>query len=213
MLKRRATIALAPLSLALVGWLSATTLSSPSTGWSPPEEADLPEAFPAPSRPGEILVKFYPAVRGAFVHADGPYAAATSRAFWPLFRHIRSADVPMTAPVVAAYPETVRERDQGLATVAFLYPDRQTGAVGAEGAVTVADFRPRIVVSIGVLGRYDTATMRAALQDLDAWLDENAATWQRDGIVRRLMYQRPSWFKGSRLYSEVQIPIRPASIR
>jgi hypothetical protein len=210
---RRAAIALAPLSLAILGWLGVTSLRSESGVWSPPEEAGLPEAFPAPSSPGEIVVKFYPSVRGAFVHSDGALSDAASRAFRPLFRHIRRAGVPMTAPVVAGYPVTVADQDRGLATVAFLYPDQRTGSIGSDGEVTVADFRPLVVVSIGVLGRYDTETMRAAMRDLDSWLDENSQTWQRDGEVRRLMYERPSWLKGSRLYSEVQIPIRPASMR
>ena len=72
---------------------------------------------------------------------------------------------------------------------------------------------PLVVASVGVLGPYDTETMRTAIRELEAWLDENAGTWQRDGAVRRLMYERPSWLKGSRLYSEVQIPIRPVAIQ
>ncbi|MHC4934087.1 MAG: hypothetical protein ACYTGV_18085, partial [Planctomycetota bacterium] len=120
MKRKTAIVALLPLSIALVGWLSAPSISSESGAWRVPDEAGLPEAFPEPSRPGEVLVKFYPSVRGAFVHADGSFSDSVSRAFWPLFRHIGAAEVPMTAPVVAAYPESIGEQDRGLASVAFL---------------------------------------------------------------------------------------------
>lgn len=189
--------------------LAAPGAGGPTAAWRPPNEAGLPEGFPAPTAPGEVRVKFYPRVRGAFARVRGRFDGATRRAFWTLFRHIKQEGIAMTAPVLAHYSERVYDDEQGATDVAFLYPSRQSGPIRQGDIVRVSDLGTMAVVSVGVMGRYDMQTMRAALDRLDTWLSENGGTWQRAGTPRRLMYQRPSFWKGSRIFSEVQIPIRP----
>jgi hypothetical protein len=197
--------------------IASSILAGPGSGgatakWRSPNEAGLPEGFPAPTAPGEVRVKFYPRVRGAFTRVEGRFDSATRRAFWPLFRHIKQEGIAMTAPVLAHYSQHIYEGEQGAADVAFLYPSLRSGPVRQGDVVRVSDLDTMAVISVGVMGRYDMQTMRAALDRLDTWLKENGGTWQRAGTPRRLMYQRPSFWKGSRIYSEVQIPIRPAPL-
>jgi hypothetical protein len=180
--------------------------------WESPKEASLPEGFPTPSFPGEIRVKFYPRIRAAAVQLEGPFAAGTSMAFWPLFGHIKKNKIAMTAPVVADYAPTVATEPAGRMRVSFVYPHTRMGRLGSSGPVTVTDTTPMAVVSIGVLGPYEIATMRPALERLSKWLKENGGTWRMAGEPRRLMYQRPTFANRDRLYSEVQVPIRPAPL-
>lgn len=202
----------------LAGALVASSIvAAPGSGdttpeWRPPSEAGLPEGFPAPSAPGELRVKFYPRVRGAFARVEGRFDRATRLAFWPLFRHIKQEGIAMTAPVLAHYSKGIYDDDQGATDVAFLYPSRRSGPIREGDTVRVSDLDTMAVISVGVMGRYDVETMRRALDQLNRWLEDNAGTWQRAGTPRRLMYQRPSFWKGSRIFSEVQVPIRPAPL-
>jgi hypothetical protein len=198
-----------------LGWstaLAPVAADGPTRGWAPPREARLPEGFPAPTEPGRVLVKWYPSVRGASVRVDGDFRLASYRAFWPLFRHIESAGVAMTAPVVSGYGDRVRSEDRGTMEMAFLYPSASAGRPGSDTptGVRVFDADPVCVVSVGVEGSYDLASMRAAVASLDRWLEENAGTWRAAGAPRRLAYQQPLPFK--RVYSEVQVPIEPRPI-
>jgi hypothetical protein len=188
-----------------------TAVASPDDAWIPPSDAELPEGYPSPSEPGRILVKWYPRARGAFVRVDGEWGGATSRAFWPLFRHIQQRDIAMTAPVVAEYGADVETSSQGTTDVAFLYPDPRTGTSGAAGdTVAVRDVEAQTVVSIAARGRYDVRSMREGVARLEQWLADNAGTWARAGAPRRLMYERPRWLRP--VYSEIQIPIRPVPL-
>ncbi len=177
--------------------------------WQGPREADVPAGFPAPSEPGVVEVKQYPAMRAAWTEVDGSFDSGSNRGFFPLFRHIKRRGIEMTAPVVVDYPAEVEETNRGRMAMAFLYPDEGTGTPGADGRrVEVKDSEPVTVVSVGVDGPYTLRTMRPALETLEAWLVEHAAEYERAGPPRRLMYQQPLPFK--RLYSEVQIPVRAA---
>jgi hypothetical protein len=206
----RALLPAAALGLAVLAGGSAPAAAESAPPWRPPAEADLPEGFPAPAEPGRVLVKWYPSSRGAFVRLDGNLRMATWRGFWPLYRHIQSEGIAMTAPVVSQYGDDVRHVDGGGMEMAFLYPSPTHGAPRAadRGGVRVLDGPPLCVVSLGVVGSaYDLESLRTALATLDRWLAENAGTWRAAGAPRRLAYQKPSPFK--RVYSEVQVPIEP----
>jgi hypothetical protein len=160
-----------------------------------------------------VLVKWYPSSRGAFVRLAGDLRMATWRGFWPLYRHIQTEGIAMTAPVVSQYGDDVRHADRGGMEMAFLYPSPTLGAARArsEGGVRVLDGPPLCVVSLGVVGgAYDLESLRTAVATLDRWLADNAGTWRAVGPPRRLAYQQPLPFK--RLYSEVQVPIAPVAL-
>jgi hypothetical protein len=62
----------------------------------------LPEGYPAPTPPGAIEIKRYPEVRRATYvgKGQGPDGMKNSSgAFWPLFLHIKTRRIAMTAPV------------------------------------------------------------------------------------------------------------------
>ena len=63
--------------------------------------APLPEGFPAPTSSGSIEVKSYPAYKEATYLVQGDLARANQKAFYPLYQHISSNNIAMTAPVEA----------------------------------------------------------------------------------------------------------------
>jgi hypothetical protein len=92
--------------------------------------------------------------------------------------------------------------------MAFLYGKPTLGAAGADPAdpvVVVEDAPETVVVSIGLRGGYDAATMNRGLERLRAWLAEHPE-WTEAGQPRSLAYNSPfvPWFAK---YSEVQIPV------
>jgi hypothetical protein len=206
----RSLLTAAALGLGVSASGPARVAADPTRSWTPPHEADLPHGFPAPEEPGRVLVKRYPLGRGAFLRLEGNLRTATRRGFWPLFRHIRREGIEMTAPVLSRYGDDVRHAERGGMDMAFLYPSPDLGSAGEadDEGVRVLDLPAVTVVSVGVVGSYDLASLRAALRTLDLWLAEHAGTWRVAGTPRRLSYQQPLPFK--RLYSEVQIPIAPA---
>lgn len=197
------------LPILLLSMAELPAQSEAAQTWRPPAEASLPEGFPPPTPPGELRLKHYPSVRGAWVEVEGRLAGGLNAAFWPLFRHIQRQGIAMTAPVVADYASEPARSEAGRMEVAFLYPNQRMGRTSSDSSVAVRDSAPLLVVSIGVTGPYDLPTMRRALERLELWLHENGGTWERAGSPRRLMYQNPTWRNASRLYSEVEIPIAP----
>lgn len=175
--------------------------------------APLPQGFPAPTAPNRIEVKTYPAYRGAAVRQDGDLAAATQLAFGPLFQHISSNDIGMTAPVEARYPqalltETENSR-QGEAEVSFLYENPTVNPSRVAPNVTVVDTQPMTVVSLGQQGSYDYDAFEAGMARLRQWLAEHPE-YEVVGAPRRLLYDGPFTpppFKRS----EIQVPIAPAN--
>ena len=59
--------------------------------------APLPFGFPPPTPEGKIEIKQYPAYRCATVRHSGELSMAANSAFNPLYRHISSNDISMTA--------------------------------------------------------------------------------------------------------------------
>lgn len=172
--------------------------------YKPLMEASLPEGWPAPTAPGEIVVKSYPASRLAVVEQAGQNAA-----FSRLFDHIKGRDIAMTAPVEMTYaeqggPEELPRLSQQ--SMAFYYRSPSQGQAGQEGDVRVVDVPPTTVVSVGVKGSYREANFAKALQRLTTWLAQNGR-YERTGPPRVLAYNSPfvPWFLK---YAEVQLPIR-----
>ncbi len=171
--------------------------------------APLPEGFPPPSPDGEIEIKQYPEYRAATVQTPGNLDSAPSRGFSPLFRHISSNDISMTAPVETRYPATTLEdtlAPNGDATVSFLY--RTLDIVPQEVAqdIQIEDIPPMMVVSIGTRGRYDLETYQSSIQRLQAWLAAHP-DYQVVGPPRRFFYDGP-FLPDALKRSDVQIPVR-----
>lgn len=68
-------------------------------------DTPLPVGYPAPTAPGAIELKWYPVVRRAEVTGKATQTPEQGRnsTFWPLFKHIESRQIAMTAPVEMDY--------------------------------------------------------------------------------------------------------------
>lgn len=174
--------------------------------------APLPAGFPPPTADNTIEVKVYPAYRAATIRLTGNLARATNRAFNPLFEHISSNDISMTAPVEARYPAatlatagSIETITQGEAIVAFLYrnPNIQPSQVSSN--IIIEDFPPITVVSLGRRGSYNYSSYQQALSRLGEWL-EQYPEYEIVGQPRRFFYDGPFIPDGIKR-SEVQIPI------
>ncbi|MEM1369168.1 MAG: heme-binding protein [Cyanobacteria bacterium P01_H01_bin.15] len=171
--------------------------------------APLPKGFPAPTTDGEIEVKQYPEYRAATVKVTGNLARASSQGFSPLFQHISSNDISMTAPVETRYPTATLQNEtltEGEAKVSFLY--RSLDIVPKEIAqdIEIEDIPAMVVVSIGVKGGYDYEIYLDSLERLQSWLAEHPQ-YEVTGPPRRLFYDGPfipdAWKR-----SDIQIPIK-----
>jgi hypothetical protein len=171
--------------------------------------APLPEGFPPPTAEGNIELKQYPTYRAATVQVTGDLANASSRGFSPLFRHISSNDISMTAPVETRYPTATLQGGaavQGEAAVSFLY--RSLDIVPQEVAqdVQVEDISPMTVVSIGVRGGYDYDIYTRSIDRLQAWLLEHP-DYTVAGPPRRFFYDGP-YIPDPLKRSDIQIPVQ-----
>ena len=167
--------------------------------FQPIVEAAMPEGFPATTPVGEIQLKKYPAYRMARASiADG-------RPFWKLFAHIKLRGIAMTSPVQMDYrPDAQSELTQK--TMAFLYGNSGIGRVGKDGAVEVLDIPASIVVSIGMRGARTSERVRAASDQLRAWLDDRSDEFEATGGTRVMGYNSPFIPERQRYY-EVQLPV------
>ena len=136
---------------------------------------------------------------------DAPSAGQNSM-FMTLFNHIKTNDIPMTAPVEITWEQP----KPGVATkpiaMAFIYGKPTTGAVMADGKVHVVDVPPLVVVSIGVRGGYDEDHLKPALKKLNDFLMIEPRRYQVTGPPRYLGYNSPfvPWFMR---FGEVQLPV------
>lgn len=172
--------------------------------------APLPEGFPSPSPEGQIEVKQYPAYRAATVQMTGNLEYAPSRGFTPLFRHISSNDISMTAPVETRYPVTTLERGaspEGEAAVSFLYRSLDIVPQDIAPGIQIEDMPAMTVVSIGTRGRYSLATYQASIEQLQAWLAAHPE-YAVAGQPRRFFYDGP-FLPDALKRSDVQIPVQP----
>jgi hypothetical protein len=169
--------------------------------FQPEIESPRPAGFPEATPVGEIAVLEFPACRLARV----PMARlplSSSGAFWKLFRHIESNGISMTAPVETTYGGS----GERATTMAFLYGAPEIGRTGRHGEVEVVDVGPLRVVSLGLRGRRDEDSVRAAEKTLRGWL-ESEARFEPDGSLRVMSWNSPM-VSQERNYFEVQIPVR-----
>ncbi len=171
--------------------------------------APLPDGFPPPTANGEIEIKQYPDYRAATVQVTGSLAEASSRGFSPLFRHISSNDISMTAPVETRYPTATAQggpASEGEAAVSFLYrsPDIVPREVASN--IQVEDIPPMTVVSLGIRGGYGFEHYTDGVQQLQAWLSAHP-DYVVSGPPRRFFYDGP-YIPDPMKRSDIQIPVQ-----
>lgn len=169
--------------------------------------APLPEGFPPPTPEGQIEIKTYPAYRAATYRYSGELSQAANAGFGPLYRHISTNEISMTAPVETRYPTTLEapQRDRGEADVSFLY--RSTDIYPQEIAqnIQVEDIAPMTVLSLGLKGEYSYQSYQESLERLQSWLDQHPE-YAVAGSPRRFFYDGP-YIPDLLKRSEIQIPI------
>lgn len=170
----------------------------------------LPVGYPPPTPPGAIDIKRYPEVRRATYSGkgEGPDGMRNSAAgFWPLFAHIKTRGIAMTAPVEIEYEGLETDDQNGIEgwQMSFLYRDKGLGSTESYANIAVKDAQPMTVFSTGVAGNATRDSMNDAMQILE---DAIAMTggWQTAGPVRVLGYNGPD-VRANERWSEVQLPV------
>jgi SOUL heme-binding protein len=175
--------------------------------------APLPEGFPQPTTAGKIEIKHYPAYRSGTYTYRGKLSQAANESFEPLFKHISSNGIGMTAPVEARYPSITLEEvpngkpdEVGQAEVSFLYRNESVQPKQIAEGIRVETHPRKTVVSIGVRGAYTYASYQGNLARLRDWLAKHPS-YVVAGLPRRFFYDSP-FTPDAFKRSEVQIPIR-----
>lgn len=162
----------------------------------PLAEAPVPKGFPEFTPVGVIELKHYPAYRRA-VGAD----------FWPLFRHIQTEEIPMTAPVEM----NAATAGKGRGEMAFLYQDTSVGELGPIDDVNVEDVPAATVVSLGVRGKMTEAATKRARATLEAWLDGQSMYRQASGESFRVFGYNSPMVPDGQTYWEAQLLLEPTT--
>ncbi|PSF30494.1 ABC transporter substrate-binding protein [Aphanothece hegewaldii CCALA 016] len=170
--------------------------------------APLPQGFPSPTSAGVIEVKTYPAYRAATYTYKGELSKAANQAFYPLYQHISSNEIPMTAPVETRYPTTTltEVEDTGLAKVSFLYRSKDTSTKTIADEIVIEDIPSMTVVSLGCQGSYSYDSYQKGLAQLKEWLNRHQ-NYQVTDSPRRFFYDGP-YVPDALKRSEIQIPIQ-----
>jgi SOUL heme-binding protein len=195
-------IAVALLAIPVMSYMAYSAASAP-----------LPEGFPQPTSAGKIEIKHYPAYRSGTYTYKGKLSQAANVSFAPLFQHISSNEISMTAPVEARYPSITLEEgsrgkpdEVGQAEVSFLYRNEDVQPKQIAEGIKVGSHPSIIVVSIGVSGPYTYASYRKNLALLQDWLTKHP-NYVVAGLPRRFFYDSP-FIPDAFKRSEVQIPIK-----
>ncbi|MEM1355715.1 MAG: heme-binding protein [Planctomycetota bacterium] len=157
------------------------------------KEAELPEGWPAPGPIDVASVKVYPEYRAAYAEGDA--------AFWLLFSHIQSRDIPMTTPVEMAMDHTPEGYER--VNMGFLYQSTEVGETGEAGAVEVIDVPAMTVVSFGTHGPVRKTTYDTAIELIEAKI-ETLDGWRSTGKLRMLGYNSPM-IPREKQYFEIQV--------
>ncbi|WP_428389890.1 heme-binding protein [Mucisphaera sp.] len=165
--------------------------------------ASLAEGYARPTVPGAMEIKHYKGYRQAMIETPG-----TDSGFWPLFQHISSREIAMTAPVVMT--GRVAGEEQATSTMAFLYRSPDLGPTGpAERGVMVEDIEPMTVLAAGFMGRRAWSEIDTAREQLEGWLanqEDEHGSWVAAGEVQLLGYNGPDTPRRFQWW-EVQIPV------
>lgn len=175
--------------------------------FAPTLEAPLAEGWPPQAPVHEIVVRHYPRYRMAVASLDSRGESTT--AFWKLFGHIQSNDIPMTAPVQIDDGAEASRKGLGIdGQMAFLYTSPRVGSVGEAGPVEVVDVEPLWTVGLGQRGYRSPRRAEESVAALEQWVREHAAQWEVAGPARVMGFNSPMMM-GDRRFWEVEIPIRP----
>jgi effector-binding domain-containing protein len=190
------------LAIPIIGFMAYSAVSAP-----------LPDGFPQPTTAGKIEVKQYPAYRSGTYTYKGKLSQAANESFEPLFKHISSNGISMTAPVEARYPGlTLKELPRGKpdevgqAEVSFLYRNEDVRPKQIAEGIKVETHPSMTVVSIGISGPYTYASYQENLARLRNWLVKHP-NYVVAGLPRRFFYDSP-FTPDVIKRSEVQIPIQ-----
>lgn len=164
--------------------------------FKPLVEAPTPPGWPTLTTVGEVELKKYPQYRMAKTSMGEN--RSQSGPFWTLFNHIKSRDIPMTAPVQSDF-------DKNVATMAFLYETSQTGETGSDGKVDVVDVAPILVASIGIRGDLDADKLAEAIRAVEAFVAAQP-NLEIAGGYRTMGWNSPM-IERARRFWEVQIPV------
>lgn len=177
-------------------------------GFQPTIESELPVGFPGPGPVGQVIVKDYPAYRGAYTD--------NGRGFWSLFNHIQRNDIAMTAPVAMGMDVETTDvgdpADVNMTSMAFLYRSPDMGGLGIDpddAGVEVIDWPAQTVLSIGVRGSRSAAKIGDALTQLDEALAQHADTVKlpESGKTYRLLGYNSPMVPENRRFFEVQLVV------
>lgn len=172
----------------------------------------LPEGYPRPTPPSVVEIKKYPEVRRATFEGQGeaPNGMKNSTgAFWPLFGHIKSRGIAMTAPVEIEYKGLGANDNDGINgwNMSFLYRTKENGPTESYANITVEDTKPVTVVATGVAGDATREKIGEALRVLEKTLADSE-DWQVAGDPRIMGYNGPDVPRKER-WCEVQLPLEP----
>ena len=186
--------------------LGIVALAALTIGVYQANTAPLPEGFPELTAPNQIEVKQYPSYRAATYETKGDLSQAANQAFSPLYQHISSNNISMTAPVETRYPASSLEGStSGEAEVSFLYRSLEIVPTEIADNIELQDIPAMTVVSLGLKGAYSYESYQQGLKRLSNWLEKNP-DYQRVGNPRRFFYDGPYVPDGMKR-SEIQIPI------
>ncbi len=174
------------------------------------DEAPLPDGWPELTPVDLVEIREYPAYREAVVE-EGDTGSGQGSMFGPLFNHISSNDIPMTAPVAMTYESSsggdMADGGGGdrMTSMAFLYQNPDYGPLGTDGIVRIEDVTPQAYASTGVRGSYSDEHFEEGLERIATWLADQSE-WRAEGAPRYLGYNSPfvPWFWR---YGEVQVPV------
>jgi hypothetical protein len=196
--------------------LGIIAIAAVAVGVYQANSASLPEGFPLPTPNEKIEIKSYPAYRAATYRYQGKLAEAANQAFYPLYQHISSNQISMTAPVETRYPKSTLDNEgsleaQGEASVSFLYRNTNIYPEAIATNIQIEDISSMTVVSLGLRGSYSYQNYREGLRRLEDWLKQNPE-YEVAGLPRRFFYDGP-YLPDALKRSEIQIPIRASSLK
>ena len=146
-------------------------------------EAPLPKGWPEPGPYKQVTRKSYPAYRAAFTPNKSPNSG-----FRRLFSHIKSKNIPMTAPVEMTMQQGKNDEMQ-MEEMAFLYLNTQVGKTGKDGEeVVVRDVLAQEALSYAWQGLRSKSSIARARKALDEAL---AAQGLKASGYRLLGYNSP----------------------
>ena len=135
-------------------------------------EAPLPKGWPQPGPYDQVAEKNFPAYRAAYTTGRGQ-----NFAFWRLFRHIKSKDIPMTSPVEMSMEQ--KGEKLSMKSMGFLYQHPGVGKTGKDaGKVEVRDVPAMKTLSYTWQGSKSSEAVKKAKAALDAELKKRGVEGQ-----------------------------------